>query len=535
MEEIRTDGDPGEYSLERIWTARDGCGNTAVARQMIQVEDNIPPEIMIVNPMLVNIPNGGSMDLYDCQDPTVAMADALIADANPDVALVTFDKLVAANTCETFGYYRKWKCGYIATDGAGNESEYSFYVLQYDTVAPELIGVPPDLALSCEAGVSAPLAEVNAEDACQGTTPVEFHETQLLNPSDTTQSALLRTWSAADGCGNTTQASQTITFCDFDVDMAASSLGNTVWLDANANGIQDVDEAGINHVKVNLYWIDPTGAASPRMIDATQTAVVNGQGGQFNFNYLFPGKYQIEIEVPGHMAVTSYKMGDNDTLDSDVDAITFLTAIIELDTHQVIDMIDAGLVPNTLASLPVELSSFNGSSEDCVNHLSWTTASETNLQSFQIQRSADQRNFVHIHEQLSVGGRGLKAKYSFVDTQPLALAYYRLKMMDLDGTFEYSQIISVDLDCDRGKVSDLITYPNPTRDLSHLQFETDKNAEIGFRVVDNLGRIIRYEKISAFKGKNIQVIDLQNQPDGIYWVQMIVGSKVQARKIIKAN
>ncbi len=535
MEEIRTDGDPGEYTVERIWTARDGCGNTTVARQMIQVEDNTPPEIMIVNPMLVNIPNGGSMDLYDCEDPAVAMADALIVDANPDVALVTFDKLVAANTCETFGYYRKWKCGYIATDGAGNESEYSFYVLQYDTTAPELIGVPPDLALSCDAGVSAPLAEVNAEDACQGTTPVEFHETQLLNPADTRQSALLRTWSATDGCGNTTQASQTITFCDFDIEMAASSLGNKVWFDVDGNGIQDVHEAGLNDVKINLYWIDPAGAVEPRMIDSTRTQSVTGKDGQFNFDYLFPGKYQVEIEVPEHLELTSYKMGDNDTLDSDIELQTHMTSVIQLDTHQNLTTIDVGLISKADASLPVELTSFHGHSQSCVNQLSWSTASETQVDVFEIQRSEESKPFHTIADQMPIGGRQVSAQYFFEDDHPPAQSFYRLKMIDLDGTFEYSQIVAINLDCDQAEVNNLIIYPNPTSDLSSLQFEIDKSSQVQIRILDNLGRLISDEKISVYQGINIYDLNLQQQPDGMYWVQINLGDQSLSRKIIKTR
>ncbi|NND07052.1 MAG: T9SS type A sorting domain-containing protein [Saprospiraceae bacterium] len=535
MKEIRREGDPGEYRLERSWIARDACGNTAQAQQLIHVEDRTPPEITIVNPMLTDVPNGGSMEIFDCAAPNVAMADAFVIDANTEVSLVTFDKLVASNVCSVFGYYRRWKCGYIATDGAGNETEYSFTVLQYDTNAPILMGVPADLALSCEDLESGALTEVSANDACQGSIPVDFHELQLLNPSDSSQAALIRTWTATDGCGNAAQASQAITFCGFDLEMAASSLGNRVWLDANENGLQDEGEEGIDDVKVNLFWIDPMGGKSPRMIDTIRTSSIDNKPGQFHFDYLFPGNYQIEIELPEGLTPTQYKMGESDSLDSDIELPTAMSAIVEIDTYEVYRHLDIGLVPAQQSTSPVSLKLFQGSSEKCQNRLTWETDSEASVRAFELQASSDGTHFATIKRFEPLGGINQGASYRANDAHPSQRNRYRLKTVGLNGTKQYSEIILVDLECNPGSVTDLLIYPNPTHHLATVHFENDRSMDMRISVLDHLGRIIRDEIKFVHKGQYVQQIDLHDQPDGIYWVKISLGKELLTRKLVKTQ
>ena len=136
---------------------------------------------------------------------------------------------------------------------------------------------------------------------------------------------------------------------------------------------------------------------------------------------------------------------------------------------------------------------------------------------------------------MPLGGSQITAQYFFEDENPPKLSFYRLKMIDLDGVVEYSQIISVELNCDKAEVNDVIIYPNPTRDLSSLQFEIDKTSSVQIRILDNLGRLINAEIVSFFKGKNIYDLNLRQEPDGIYWVQINLGDQSISRKIIKTH
>lgn len=117
-----------------------------------------------------------------------------------------------------------------------------------------------------------------------------------------------------------------------------------------------------------------------------------------------------------------------------------------------------------LAAFPVSLISFQARRNSDANQLNWETAVEVNNKGFEIERSTDARTFSLIG---FVDGRGdtqIKQSYHFTDLDPPHRAYYRLKQLDWDGSFEYSKIISIDA----GR-SMVIAYPNPAKDVLHIR------------------------------------------------------------------
>ncbi len=95
---------------------------------------------------------------------------------------------------------------------------------------------------------------------------------------------------------------------------APASIGNYVWEDLNANGVQDANEPGIDGVTVELFKSDGT-------IMTTTTA----NGGQYSFDNLVPGDYYVQFTLPGGYVFSPQNQGD-DTLDSDADTTTGQTA-----------------------------------------------------------------------------------------------------------------------------------------------------------------------------------------------------------------
>ena len=112
-----------------------------------------------------------------------------------------------------------------------------------------------------------------------------------------------------------------------------SSIGDLVWEDTDADGIQDSGEPGLPGVTVTLY--DAGGN-----IAATTTTDANG-------NYVFPdllvGTYTVGITTPSGMFISPYQAGANSALDSDVNVVTGLSADIAAQGGQYITNIDAGL------------------------------------------------------------------------------------------------------------------------------------------------------------------------------------------------
>jgi hypothetical protein len=96
-------------------------------------------------------------------------------------------------------------------------------------------------------------------------------------------------------------------------------------------------------------------------------------------------------------------------------------------------------------TLPVTLARFNGSLLDNAVSLSWTTTEEAGSSHFDIERSGDTKEFVQLGRVQAKGNSSVTQQYRFLDTKPLAgNNYYRLRMVDADGKFEYSRMISID-------------------------------------------------------------------------------------------
>jgi hypothetical protein len=138
-----------------------------------------------------------------------------------------------------------------------------------------------------------------------------------------------------------------------------------------------------------------------------------------------------------------------------------------------------------LNSLPVEMISFRGKQQDHYNFISWSTASEVNSSHFELQRSFDGRNFETLSKITAAGNTTLTQNYSYRDYNVSRSAYYRLKQVDLDGAFAWSDIIMVAY----SNTASILAYPNPS---SNGQFSIRLQQTDDFNIVvsDMSGRIL---------------------------------------------
>lgn len=152
--------------------------------------------------------------------------------------------------------------------------------------------------------------------------------------------------------------------------------------------------------------------------------------------------------------------------------------------------------------LPVELTSFNAQiAEVGKTNLTWSTASERGTSHFDIERSRDSKTFEKVGE---VKAKGEVANYAFTDSKAVSgTSYYRLKMVDFDGTTDYSKIVSVQ-SYGKGKVK---IYPTVTAD--NLVVEGAKSVTI----VNMMGQVVLQREM------NSSVVSLQELPKGIYIVK----------------
>ncbi len=135
--------------------------------------------------------------------------------------------------------------------------------------------------------------------------------------------------STNQGASNTLPASDTLVVTG----AATAAIGDFVWNDTNANGIQDAGEAGIPNVTVNL--LDSGGA-----VVGTTTTDANGL---YHFTNLVPGTYSVEFVPPAGYTVSPANQGANDAIDSDADTVTGRTGNYTLVAGETNNTVDAGL------------------------------------------------------------------------------------------------------------------------------------------------------------------------------------------------
>lgn len=186
---------------------------------------------------------------------------------------------------------------------------------------------------------------------------------------------------------------------------------------------------------------------------------------------------------------------------------------------------------SALNSLPVELSKFTANVADRITELRWQTESELAFSHFEIERSIDGRSFEKISTVSGEGSINSGSNYIYYDQLPYSdLNYYRLKIVDLDGSFEYSNIEVVNF----SKTKEIGIYPNPVIDLIQITGPQNQDGKMLFQVFDRTGKQI-YENWIDFENGAFQISSSEiniNSP-GMYIVRLSNAIKSQEIRIVK--
>lgn len=175
-------------------------------------------------------------------------------------------------------------------------------------------------------------------------------------------------------------------------------------------------------------------------------------------------------------------------------------------------------------ALPVSLIGFQVKRVENATVLYWQTSEETNSDRFEIQQSEDLRKWNALGNVNAARESTQRREYSFPDAaERFGTQYYRLKMVDIDGSYAYSGIQSIKL-ASSGLVS---AYPNPVVDKLQIG---SKEALASVKVTDLTGRAF----LELSKPRAGQEFSLKNYPAGTYLVKVeTAAGKTQVIKIIK--
>jgi hypothetical protein len=178
------------------------------------------------------------------------------------------------------------------------------------------------------------------------------------------------------------------------------------------------------------------------------------------------------------------------------------------------------LVPTQV--LPVELTIFTGYNDGSINVLNWTTASELNSLKFEVEKSTDAVNFEYIGERPAAGNSSIPLNYTLNDNHPvLGNNYYRLKMIDRDGSFTYSEIIIIKVNEISSPADGIISvYPNPTNDKVNIIYQSGTNQKLNLDVFNAIGQSMFNATYEFNPGLNTIILDAAQYAKGMYIINL---------------
>lgn len=189
---------------------------------------------------------------------------------------------------------------------------------------------------------------------------------------------------------------------------------------------------------------------------------------------------------------------------------------------------DAGSGDNfTIAAsgtaLPVTYAEFTGRKEGNLNLLSWKTLTESNNRSFDLERSADGKTFSTIAQVASKAENGNSTSvinYSYTDARPLSgNNYYRLKQVDKDGRFSYSDIVVLKAKASDFRISSI--YPNPAVAELNLVITTNKVERAIIVVTDLSGKVVSQIPTQLVSGDNVLQVNVRSLSTGTYMIKVV--------------
>ncbi len=188
-------------------------------------------------------------------------------------------------------------------------------------------------------------------------------------------------------------------------------------------------------------------------------------------------------------------------------------------------------ITDQMSTLPVSMIYFNGKATGSGSQLNWATASEKNSEVFVVERSVNGKDFETIGSVKAAGSSNQKITYSFTDrtVQTNATAYYRLRQVDLDGTFEYSAIVTIA--GNKGAELSAVAYPNPFNESLNLKLNTGiSKGEVIIRTID--GKEVYRQAVN--ENAPVNNLTLKNLPklnSGFYLLSLVANNKTTVLKV----
>lgn len=175
----------------------------------------------------------------------------------------------------------------------------------------------------------------------------------------------------------------------------------------------------------------------------------------------------------------------------------------------------------TLASisspLPVNLLMLSAQADAGQNLIHWSTDHETNMRLFEIERSGSELNFVKIGTVPAKGNTVNISQYTCIDDNPLqGTNYYRLKIIEQNGSFSYSKTVAVK----QAVAASAGAFPNPAQSILNIEYYAPEHTTAAIKMADMSGTVIWESKVTLNKGVNTISRNIAAFPAGMYIIEI---------------
>lgn len=171
-------------------------------------------------------------------------------------------------------------------------------------------------------------------------------------------------------------------------------------------------------------------------------------------------------------------------------------------------------------TLPVKLATFGAAAANGKVQVKWEATSEVNSSHYIIQRSSNGRNFAEVGKVNSQNSINSMSEYNFVDVLPLkGTSYYRLAMVDKDGSVEYSKIANIRIDFTNSLTIENLVVSSTNANVKFTLYSNEKQP-VNVAVLDEAGRTLVNTRLAVQEGANTIDRKIQGISTGIYYVKV---------------
>jgi len=193
-----------------------------------------------------------------------------------------------------------------------------------------------------------------------------------------------------------------------------------------------------------------------------------------------------------------------------------------------------GIAFQPASTLPLTLTSFNGIFKNNTVQLNWTTSLEENTEKFIVEKGTNGIDWQPLTTVKATGNSIITTEYNTTDPDPATLNYYRLKMVDIDGKYTYSQTIQIRSNGDEKAAIKL--YPNPASSATTLSITSDNKLAAHIKIYNQFGLQLQHLQRTLIAGSNtIPVPNIGTLPVGTYiiTVEDETGKKIGTTQLFK--